>query len=78
MSLKKKIAEAIPRRANDGCQTCAWLETLPKADRQAFDEWILDGRSLLQLHAICIREETNPLKISTTGFRHHMVHHRPL
>ena len=75
MSLANRLQTVVVSRSNRGCVTCAWLETLPKADRKAFDGWVTEKHSLVQLWEICASEE-NPLKVSVSGLRNHVRHHR--
>lgn len=74
MSLSDKLSTAVPIRTNAGCITCAYLDALPAADREAFDQWVTGGHSQTQLWEVCCEEG---LDISISGFRHHMKHHRP-
>jgi hypothetical protein len=66
------------RRSNKGCVSCEWLATLSTADRRAFDAWITDGKSIAALWDACATNEDNPLQISSTPFRDHIRHHKPL
>lgn len=76
MSLSKRLANVQPNKANNGCQTCHWLATLTHADKQAWDDWLAQGRSAAQLWEIAINDPDNPLKVSMTAFRHHQHHAR--
>ena len=76
MSLANRLSSAVPFRANRGCVTCMWLDELPDADRQAFDDWIRSGNSVAQLWEIASTMEDNPLQVSNTGLRHHIKHHK--
>lgn len=76
MSLANRLAEVVPTRSNRGCQTCHWLSTLTPQDNKAFSAWIDEKRSVAQLWDIATSETDNPLKVSMTGLRHHVRHHR--
>lgn len=76
MSLSDRLAGVIPSRPNRGCETCRWLETLSDRDRRSFDDWLDADYSLAQLHEIASSLEDNPLRVSNTGMRHHVKHHR--
>lgn len=75
MSLAKRLSQVVPFQTNSGCRTCGWLKQLPAADRHAFDDWLVEGRSAAQLWEVCCSDD-NPLQISLTGFRHHLKHHK--
>ena len=78
MSLAQRIAEraATANRSNRGCVTCKWLTDLSAADRRAWDDWIAEDKSLTQLWDIATADPVNPLRISITGLRHHVKHHK--
>jgi hypothetical protein len=71
MSLARRLSAVQPNHANAGCRTCRWLATLTDADRQAWDQWLADGKSGQQLYEIA-RDEG--LDVSLTAFRHHCHH----
>lgn len=71
MTLAARLASVQPHRSNIGCRTCMWLETLSKSDRQAWIDWLAEGKSAQQLWEVATQEG---LQISLTGFRHHMRH----
>lgn len=71
MSLAQRLASVQPNQANNGCRTCKWLETLTDADRQAWNDWLADGKSGQQLYEVARAEG---LDISLTAFRHHLRH----
>ena len=75
MSLAARLSTVVVSRGNRGCVTCQWLETLSKVDRAAFDDWVIGQHSLVQLWDICVSEEP-PLKVSISGLRNHVRHHR--
>ena len=76
MSFASRLANVRPNRANHGCQTCLWLESLTDADRASFDSWIVEGNSVAQLWEIAASMEDNPLTVSNTGLRSHVRHHK--
>lgn len=77
MSLAQRLSVVVPNRSNSGgCQTCRWVAGLSKSDREAWDQWIADGRSLSQLWEIASAEEHNPYPVSITALRHHVRNHR--
>lgn len=78
MSLADRLSTVVPSRANRGCETCKWIDTLSPRDRASFDSWLAEGNSLAQLHEIASAWEDNPLKVSSTGLRHHVKHHKAL
>lgn len=57
-----------------GCTTCNWYAELSKADKQAFDQWVMDGNSVRGLWRMCCEEG---LDISCTPFRDHVYNHHP-
>lgn len=71
MSLAQRLSAVQPHQANAGCRTCRWLESLTDADRQAWDDWLADGKSAQQLYEVACAEG---LDISLTAFRHHLRH----
>lgn len=71
MSLSSRLASVQANQANRGCRTCKWLSTLTDADRQAWDDWLADGKSAQQLWEVATSEG---LSISLTAFRHHLQH----
>ena len=78
MSLYDQLNSIQPKRSNQGCVTCKWLDTLDDPDRRAFDSWLADGKSVAQLWQACFNDPDNPLKLSSTPFRDHIRHHEPL
>ena len=74
MSLVQRLASVQAHRANLGCRTCEWLQTLTAEDRKAWDDWIADGKSGQQLYEVAVMEG---LDISLTAFRHHLKHRTP-
>jgi hypothetical protein len=76
MSLAHRLAAVVPTRSNRGCQTCAYLTTLTPQDLRAFKAWIDESRSIAQLWDIATSDTDNPLRVSITGLRHHVRHHR--
>lgn len=75
MSLKVHLSTLVASRGNWGCVTCLWLEGLKQEDRAAFDDWVIKKLSLVQLWDACALE-TPPLKVSISGLRNHIRHHR--
>lgn len=71
MSLAQRLASVQANRANAGCRTCHWLETLTDTDRQAWHDWLADQKSAQQLYEVAVAEG---LDISLTAFRHHLRH----
>lgn len=71
MSLAQRLASVQANRANAGCRTCEWLTTITDADRQAWNDWLADGKSGQQLYEIARSEG---LDISLSAFRHHLHH----
>lgn len=76
MSLATRLQTVVASRANAGCETCKWLDSLTDSDRHAFDSWLKDGKSLAQLWEIATSEDINPLQVSITAMRNHIRHHR--
>lgn len=77
MSLANRLSEVTPSRGNHGCITCKYVEDLNLKDRLAFDQWIAEGLSLVQLWDIASSDPEHPLLVSVTGLRHHVKHHKP-
>lgn len=75
MSLSDRLTNVQPNRSNRGCCTCQWLTELPDTDREAFRAWIKSGKSVLQLHELCITDPDHPLPVSFTALRNHVRHH---
>ena len=71
MSLAQRLASVQPNRSNAGCRTCHWLESLTDADRQAWRDWLAEGKSAQQLFEVA---QLEGLDISLTAFRHHLRH----
>jgi len=76
VSLANRLSAVVPARSNRGCVTCKYVETLSTRDKIAWDEWISEGRSLLQLWEIACSDTDNPLKVSISGMRYHVRHHK--
>lgn len=78
MSLVKRLSAVQPIKANTGCETCQWLDSLPADDRDAINQWVSDGFSVAQLHDICVNYADNPLPVTDSAFRNHLKrHHKP-
>jgi hypothetical protein len=77
VSLSDRLNADGPRRSNVGCVTCAYVAGLSKADRAAFDAWVLGGHSLVQLWDACAADDP-PLTVSVTALRNHLRHHENL
>ena len=76
MSLANRLAAVIPARSNRGCMTCAWLKILSPKDVEAFEKWVVEGRSITQLWEVATADPDHPLQVSITGLRHHIrAHH---
>ena len=75
MALSDRLTTAIANRSNRGCVTCQWLDELPAADRDAFTAWISAGKSVLQLHELCVTDPDHPLPVSFTALRNHVRNH---
>jgi hypothetical protein len=75
MSLFERLSKAKATRANNGCVTCQWLASLTDADRAAFTDWVDNGSSLAQLHAIASSDPDNPLTVSLSAMRDHRKYH---
>lgn len=75
--LRDLLATGRANKKNKGCYTCKWLRGLPADDLAAFNAWIAAGKSVAQLWKICI-EQDNPLDVSLSGVRWHMMHHDEL
>lgn len=71
MSLAQRLASVQPNNSNAGCRTCKWLDNLTETDRQAWNDWLEDGKSAQQLYEVAVLEG---LDISLTAFRHHLRH----
>ena len=71
MSLARRLASVQPNNANAGCRTCHWLASITDEDRQAWEDWLADGKSAQQLYEVASVEG---LDISLTAFRHHLRH----
>jgi hypothetical protein len=76
VSLADRLNADGPRRSNRGCVSCAYYLGLSKPDRVAFDVWVQEGHSTVQLWEACITD-TPPLTVSVTALRNHMRHHVP-
>lgn len=76
MSLSVRLSGVIPNRSNrGGCVTCQWVADLPEPDRQAWDQWIADKRSLSQLWEIASADPDNSYPVSLTALRYHVRNH---
>lgn len=75
MSIAKRLAAVIAVRANTGCATCEWLDTIPPEDKAAIERWVSDGMSIAQLHEILSSDEDHPLPVSDSAFRNHLKRH---
>jgi hypothetical protein len=78
MSLSDELSEIVEggnaNKQNKGCYTCKWLARLSAEDLKSFNDWIESKRSLAQLWQVCT-EQPDPLDVSLSGLRWHMVHH---
>jgi len=75
VSLANRLSAVQPSRANKGCVTCKYLKTLSPKDLDAWNEWIAEGRSLVQLWEVACADPENPLNVSITAVRHHIQAH---
>lgn len=71
MSLAQRLASVQPNNANAGCRTCKWLAAQTDTDRQAWNDWLAEGKSAQQLFEVA---QLEGLDISLTAFRHHLRH----
>lgn len=72
MALKDRLANASAKLSNKGCLTCRWLQTLSSEDRDAFNEWLDDGKSMRQLWEVCYSDAENPIPIKLGAFQDHV------
>lgn len=79
MSLAARLANAQPNRANNGCESCLWWDTIGAESRKLIDEWIDAGHSQAQLWDILSATDEDsddpPLQVSLSGWRFHLKHH---
>ena len=75
MSLANRLSIVEPTRSNRGCVTCKYLKTLSPKDLEAWNQWIADNRSLVQLWEVACADPDNPLTVSITAVRHHIQAH---
>ena len=75
MSLANRLAAVQPSRSNRGCVTCQYLKKLAPKDLDAWNEWIDEKRSLVQLWEVACADPENPLTVSITAVRHHIQSH---
>ena len=73
MSLATRLNSVKSNKRNEGCRSCQYVDSLPPADRLAFDDWVTDGKSIAQLWEICHAEG---LDVTSSPFRTHIRHHR--
>jgi len=78
VSLSDQLKTLKPFSSYRGCRTCLWLDSLPAADRKAFDAWVAENKSITQLWQACVHDPDHPLVITHTPFRDHIRHHQPL
>ena len=69
--LSERLKELTPNKANTGCRTCKWLVTLSDKDAESFNEWIINGNSMRQLHDVCATDPDNPLPVSLSALKNH-------
>jgi len=73
MGLAERIVEEGESLAGRrGCASCAWYASLNKGDRQAFDTWVTDGKSVRGLWKMCSAEG---LPVTCSPFRDHVANH---
>lgn len=73
MSLAKRLTTVVPTRGRrNGCSTCHWLATLSESDREAFNTWIEDGRSITQLWEVADADPDNPIPVGVSAMRLHI------
>ena len=75
MSLANRLSAVVPSRSNRGCVTCKYLKTLSPKDLDAWNSWIAEKRSLVQLWEVACADTENPLTVSITAVRHHIQAH---
>jgi hypothetical protein len=75
VSLANRLSIVEPTRSNRGCVTCKYLKTLSPKDVEAWNQWIADNRSLVQLWEVACADPDNPLTVSITAVRHHIQSH---
>lgn len=76
MALAQRLSTVIATRSNKGgCCTCAWVKSLNKADLEAWNLWIAEGKSLTQLWEIASADPDNPFPVSITALRGHVRNH---
>jgi len=73
---KLSLSETIKNLDDKRCRVCVFYERLSKADREAFDKWLADGKPLADLCRACM---ANGLDFSgrqaQSAFRHHVRSH---
>lgn len=72
MSISDRLSGTPKKKANRGCLTCKWLETLSEDDRQAIDNWLNNGWSMRQLHTVLFTDPENPIPVGLTAYRNHL------
>lgn len=72
MSIADRLSGLPKMKANKGCRTCKWLETLTEEDQQAVQQWMDNGWSMRQLHMVLFTDPDNPIPVSLTAFRNHL------
>ena len=78
MSRANRLSIVEPSRSNRGCMTCKYLKTLSPKDLDAWNEWIADQKSLVQLWEVACSDPENPLEVSITAVRHHIQAHHTI
>lgn len=73
MSLANRLSAVIPVRGRrDGCSTCTWLDSLPTADRAAWEQWVDEGRSITQLWEVAQADPDHPIPVGASAMRLHI------
>lgn len=77
MSLAKRLSAVVPQSSNRTCGTCKWVQELSPVDRQAWDDWLAQDRSISQLWEIAQADDTHPYTMSLAAMRMCIrIHHR--
>jgi len=70
VGLANRLAEYKSYRTQ--CKTCTWYEELNPEDKEAFDSWLSDKRSVSGLFKLCQEEG---LTATRSPFRDHVNNH---
>ncbi len=73
MSLANRLSAVVPSPGRrDGCSTCRWLGSISDADRDAYEAWIDEGRSITQLWEVCRNDPDHPIPVGVSSMRLHI------